>query len=111
MAWETRVDGKWHSSDDLTLDELDVVEKASGIGWGFLNPIRNAATARTLLALWYVKEGRTDEEAKAAIAALTNKTLKVTFRYVDDDDLPEEWEDGLPVPDPKDQGAPSTATS
>lgn len=111
MAWLTRVGGKWRSSDDLTLDELVPIEKVSGIGWGYINPLRNVEVARALLATWLIRDGLSDDEAKAEIAKFTTKTLKHTFRYTEDDDLPDDWEDGLPVVDPKDPEAGSTAGS
>lgn len=101
MAWFTRVGVTWRTSDDLTLDELEAIEKASGVGWAYINPLVSSDTARALLAAWLVRDGGTDEEVKATVAAMTAKTLKHTFRYIEDDDLPAEWEDGLPVVDPK----------
>lgn len=108
MAWLTRAGGKVYNSDDLTFSELEAIEKASGVGWAYLNPHRNIATAHALLAVWLVREGKTDEEAQAAIAELTARTLAVAFKFIEDDDLPDEWEDGLPVVDPKDPAAGST---
>jgi len=110
VAWSVRVGETWQSTDDLTLDEIEAVEKASGVSWGFLNPLRSAAAAKALYAAFLVRDGVPDDEARTQVGALRLKTAKHTFRYVEDDDLPDQWEDGLPVVDPKPAAvAPLTA--
>jgi hypothetical protein len=101
VAWKVRVGDTWQNTDDLTLDEVEAVEVASGVGWGLLNPLRSAPAAKALLAAFLVRDGVSDADARAQVGALRLKTAKHTFVYVEDDDLPDQWEDGLPVVDPK----------
>jgi hypothetical protein len=110
VAWKVRVGDKWENTDDLTLDEVEAVESASGVSWGFMNPLRSSQTAKALLAAFLVRDGVSDADARVQVGALKLKTAKHTFRFVEDDDLPDQWEDGLPVVDPKPEAAgPSTA--
>lgn len=112
MAWETHIGGSWRSSDDLTVGELESIEAATGTPWSLINPFRSMPVARAMLATWLVRDGKTDDEAKAEVSALTAKTLKNAFRFVDEDDLPDDWTDGMPTVDPKtDAGVPSTSGS
>lgn len=109
MSWRVRVGDTWRNTDDLTLDEVEAVEAASGVPWGFMNPLRSVSTAKAIYAAFLVSDGDSDADARTKVGALTMKTAKHTFRYVEDDDLPDNWEDGLPVVDPKPAaGAAST---
>jgi hypothetical protein len=63
--------------------------------------LRSAPAAKALIAAFLVKDGVPDADARTQVGALKLKTAKNAFEYVEDDDLPDQWEDGLPVVDPK----------
>lgn len=102
MAWKVRVGDTWRNTDDLTLDEIEAVEAASGVSWGLLNPLRSAPAAKALIAAFLIADGVPDADARVQVGALKLKTVKHAFEYVEDEDsLPDQWEEGLPVVDPK----------
>lgn len=106
MAWEVKVGGVVHNTDDLTIDELETISEAAGTGWYALNPLRRIRDARALLAFYAVRSGKSDDEAKAEVSKLTTRALGRAFKWLPDeeDDLPNEFVDGLP----NQAGEPST---
>lgn len=105
-----RVEEKWQAVDDLSLDEILSVEQVTGVPWGAINPHLSAPVAKALLAAFLVRaDGMTDDKAAQIVGGYSVGTIKNVYRYRQDDDLPTDWEDGLPVVDPKaDMGAGST---
>jgi hypothetical protein len=77
------------STDDLTLDELEVAERVSGVAWAALNPLRSAKVAKGLLALLLIRQNlatgmdRGTAEAKALEVAgqVTARQLSDAFTY------------------------------
>jgi hypothetical protein len=109
MTWHVKVDDDWRNTDDLTLDEITAIEQVVGEPWSLLNPFRSAPTAKAMYAAFLIRDGVTDEAAAAQVGAFSMRWIKDRFRFRKDDDLPDTWEDGLPVVDPKpDPVAPST---
>ena len=103
MSWWARVEGSWRDTDLLTFDEIISIEQIAGEPWALCNPYRSGLVAKAMLAAFLVREGKSDEDAATIIGGLTLGEVKNSFRHREDDDLPIEWEDGLPVVDPKDQ--------
>ena len=110
MSWWVRVVDSWRDTDDLTVDEIVAIEAVAGEPWAFLSPMGSAPVAKALMAAFLVRDGMDDVEATAKISAMTLREIKNCFRYYEDADLPDNWEDGLPVVDPKAGSSTSTAT-
>jgi hypothetical protein len=98
-----RVDGvgEW-TTDDYTLDEMVAAEKQRDLVWSFLLQRAGAGDAECVRALIVVWLARTEADADVAAeraGALTNRQVRV--EPMEDDDRPVQYEDGLPVVDPK----------
>lgn len=98
-----RVDGlgEW-STEDYTLDEMVAAEKQRDVIWSFLLTRAAAGDAecvRALVVAWLARTEADPDAAAKRAGALTNR--QVTVKQVEDDDRPIEWEDGLPVVNPK----------
>lgn len=107
MPLTIRVDGvgEW-STDDYTLDEMVAAEKQRDVIWSFLLTRAEAGDAesvRALVAAWLARSEADPDAATKRAGALTNR--QVTVKQVEDDDRPVQYEDGLPVVDPKAGGA------
>lgn len=109
------VDGRALLIDDLTLGELRAVEEKTNIPWTRINPLRSAGEASAVLLVLFKREGLTDEQAQAKVDAIPfAKVLDEYIRLEDGpaDDRPAEYDDGMPVIDPKaGPAAPGTTTS
>jgi hypothetical protein len=96
--------GEW-SSDDYTLDEMAAAEKRGGFMWFYMvsQAKREAECTRALVTQWLARTAPDLDAAAKQAGALTGRQIDIT--EVDDDDRPIQWEDGLPVVDPKADGA------
>jgi len=103
------VDGQKVRSDDLTLDEIVAVEGATGVGWYQLNPIESAAQCRAFLVQIHART-RTREEAEKLVGGMTAREAAAGIDFTEADDRPIEFDDGMPVVDPKDGTAGSATT-
>lgn len=81
MAWTISFEGQEFSSDDLTIEELEAVEKVSGEPWSMLNPIRSVASAKALLSVALIRKGLTDEEVAEKLGSLTVKDFRSVFDW------------------------------
>lgn len=110
-----RVDGHALLIDDLTLAEFRTIEERTSVPWTRLNPLRSAAEAAAVLFVLFCRFGATAEEANARADGLNLKQAleHITLEdYEHADDRPSEYEDGVPVIDPKaGPGAPGTTSS
>ena len=94
MAIQVTFDGKTWRTDDLTLDEAVAIEKQCGVSWTNMNPYRSAEQCRAIIVA-FVARNRGDDEAAKLVGAMTlAETLDAVT--VADDDLPSEFEDGIP---------------
>lgn len=105
MAFKITVDGQEFRTDDLTLDEAVAVEKATGTSWLYLNPLRSGEQCRAMMVA-FLSRSRPPAAAEAFVGALGIREAIASVTKVDED-LPDEYEDGLP----KAAAAPSTPTS
>ncbi len=105
MAFELTVAGEVFRSDDLTIDEAVAIEKATGTSWLYLNPLRSGETFRAM-AVAFLRRTKTPAEAEAIVGKLGLRDAIAAVKVVEED-LPDEYEDGLP----KAEGDPSTPTS
>lgn len=94
MAIEVTVDGKTWRTDDLTLDEAVEIEQACGVSWININPYRDAKQCRAIIVAFLTRERGAEEAAKLAGAMSLADTLEAI--RVADDDMPTEFEDGIP---------------
>jgi hypothetical protein len=105
VPFEIKVDGQTFRTDDLTLAEATVIEKATGTSWLYLNPLRSAEQCQETMIV-FLSRSRPRAAAEAFVGALgIRKAIDAVTKV--DEDLPDEYEDGLP----KAEGGPSTPTS
>jgi len=95
--------GEW-TTDDYTLDEMVAAEKRAGFMWFYLvgNARREAECARQLITQWLARTAPDVDAAAKQVGALTGRQVAIV--ELDEDDRPIQWEDGLPVVDPKAAG-------
>lgn len=105
MPYRVTVEGTSYSTDDLTLDEAVAIEKATGISWLYLNPVRSAEHCKAIMVA-FLSRDRTPAEAEAVVGKLSLAAATAAVTDVEDD-LPDEYEDGIP----KAGADPSTPTS
>lgn len=109
-TWQVRYEGANMLIDDLTWAEIESVEQATGVPWSMQNPFQSAAVAQAWLALLLVRQGKSDEEAREAVRAMTVRQFKGCFDRVPDDRPTYYSDSGLPVnhPNPVPEGSTTT---
>lgn len=92
--------GEW-TTDDYTLDEMCAAEKRAGFMWFYLvaQARHEAECARALVVQWLARTAPDLDAAAKQAGSLTSK--QVAIADMGEDDRPVQWEDGLPVVDPK----------
>ncbi len=105
MPYSISIEGQVFNTDDLTLDEAISCEKATGEGWLYINPFRSAAHCKAIMVA-FLRRSLTEDQALAIVDKLTITTALKAVKRVEDD-LPDEFEDGLP----KAEDGPETTTS
>ncbi len=83
-------------TDDLTLDEGELAEKASGTPWTLLNPAARASDAKALFLVVAMRCGLPEPAAVDALRKLTLRDAQGCFTYVPADADAEL--DGDPLP-------------
>jgi hypothetical protein len=87
-------DGRWRivldgfpdvTTDELTLDDIEIAEKVAGVPWVIINPLASAKEAKALLTLLLMRAGIPEGEALKAAGKTSLKKLAGAFRY----ELPE----------------------
>lgn len=82
-SWTLRLEGHPEvSTDDLTLDEVEVAERACRVPYTLMDPHASVRVAKALLAVLMVKAGATEEEALARAGKLPLRQLHGAFTYV-----------------------------
>lgn len=104
MGYQITLDGEVYRTADMSLDEAVAVEKATGTSWLYLNPVRSAADCRGFMVV-FLSRTRSAAEAEAFVAKLGMVEAVEAVKEVEDD-LPEEYEGGIP----KAAGAPETTS-
>lgn len=110
-TWRVSYGGAEMTLDDLTWDELEAIEASTGVPWGLLHPLKDARVAQSLLAILLVRGGKSDEDAREAVRAMTVRQFKDVFDLVDDDRPSYYGDDGLPVNHPNPAPESSTTSS
>lgn len=80
MTWQ----GQELRSDDLTLEELGIIEDETGIPWSVLNPVAKAAVARAFLRVLFTRSGLDP----AQVDGLPLGAVKSVFAWRDDEPWP-----------------------
>lgn len=111
MGWEATFEGEVYREADLTLGEVEDIEKRTGEPWvGMLrNPARSASNFVAVIATLHSERTADTYDAVAArVRKLGWKAFDEMFEFDVEakDDLPSEYEDGFP---PK-ADEPSTPT-
>ena len=96
--WVLTFDGQVYREADLTIDEAERIENATGTTWRFINPTRSARHGKAILACFLVtRAGLSQDDANAKVGALkVNDFLDMLSEEDLDADLPTEFEDGFP---------------
>lgn len=90
-AWLCKLEGYPDvSTDDLTLDELDMAERACGLPYSLMDPHAGAKIAKALFAVMLYRAkldaglptAQAEEEAVAAAGKVTTRRLHGAFTYV-----------------------------
>lgn len=92
-------------TDDLTLDEAILIQKETGHSWFVINPLQDPVAAKAIQTRFLAREYGEEEAAKRA-GAMTVRELVASVKAVDDD-LPDEYEGGVPLA----EDAPTTSGS
>jgi hypothetical protein len=69
------------TTDDMTLNQVDVVERASGIVWGAWDPPRHARCAIALFAVLLMVDGETEDKALQLAGELPAEKLRGAFTW------------------------------
>lgn len=87
MSWLVRWDDVELNSDEFLIEDLESVEKSTGVPWSVCNPFREVKVARAFLAVALLRAGKTENEVADALGRVTLGTLKSAFDYKPDDEM------------------------
>ena len=85
MSWNVTLGGNTYSSLDLTLNEVEALERISGQSWALINPFTSIASAKAYLAIFAMREGQADDVVLKGLDTLTVRELVAAFEWVDDE--------------------------
>ena len=88
MSWNVTLGGQTYSSLDLTLDEVEALERISGQPWAVINPLASVKSAKAYLAVFALREGQPDDVVVAGVSTLTLREVAGAFEWVDDEKTP-----------------------
>jgi len=83
--WLIHIDGQTVESDDFLIEDLEQIEKATGVPWSISNPLKEIKVAKAFLATAMLRIGKSNEEVAAALKTVTLGTIKNAFDYKPDD--------------------------
>ncbi len=98
-------DGTTYSVGDLKLREVEVIEEIAGAKYVDLRPFSNMKHKLAYMAVFLGRD-HPPEEVERIIDEITLEEVASMWDVVDDD-LPEVYDNGIPLP----EGGPSTASS
>jgi hypothetical protein len=87
---QTLHDGRWRihldgfpdvTTDELTLDDIETVEKVCSVPWVMVNPLASAKEAKGLLVVTLMRAGIPETEALKAAGKTTLRKLAAAFIY------------------------------
>lgn len=94
MPFVITFDGRSFNTDDLTIDEVAVVERETNLSWLVVNPAETAMGWRAIVKAFLCREESAETVAKR-LAKVKVKEAMNTVKWVEDD-LPDVYEDGIP---------------
>lgn len=84
IRWRLDLEGLSPIGDgELTLDELEVIERTVGVSWDQIDPIKSARCARAVIAAAYRRRGETPEAAAGLAGKLTMDQVVDAYRLVE----------------------------
>lgn len=84
--WRVRLEGFPDvTTDELTLDDIETVEKVAGVPWVLVNPLASAKEAKGLLTVLLMRAGIAEDEALKAAGKTPLRKLAGAFTF----ELPE----------------------
>ena len=99
--WRIHLDGFPDvTTDELTLDDIEMVERVCSVPWVLINPLASAKEAKGLLTVLLIRGGIPESEALKAAGKTTLKKLAGAFRYELEDRQPATAPSGNGVADP-----------
>jgi hypothetical protein len=100
--WRIHLDGFPDvTTDELTLDDIETVEKVCSVPWVLINPLASAKEAKGMLTVLLIRAGIPEPEALKAAGKTTLRKLAGAFTYELPDRQPAtSGQDGGGEPDP-----------
>jgi hypothetical protein len=95
LPWRFDLDGVSLREDELTVGECERIEKLTGESWHTIHPLRSATHAAAVVEVVLMRGGESADKCGERARALTMREILDAFQNVDDD-LPEQYEDGVP---------------
>jgi hypothetical protein len=78
--WRVALDGfPSITTDELTLDDIEIAEKVAGVPWVMINPLASVKEAKALLTVMLVRAGIPEDEALKAAGKTTLGKLANAF--------------------------------
>lgn len=112
VAYKVEIpDGSWHSSDDLTGNELEAIESATATPWSILNPFREIGAYRAIVTAFAIRTGMGDADIVDWFNNRTNRQLEAGLKLDEGDDMPGSFEDGIPKVVADERSTSSSASS
>jgi hypothetical protein len=75
-----------YSTDELTLDEVEDIERVSGVAWALSNPLASIKQAKGYLVVFALRDGMTEDEIEEWFDGMKLGDIAGAFEY-DDSDL------------------------
>jgi hypothetical protein len=80
--WRVRLEGFPDvTTDELTLDDIETVEKVAGVPWVMVNPLASAKEAKGLLTILLMRAGIPENEALKAAGRTPLRKLAGAFAF------------------------------
>ncbi len=86
--------GGGFNTNGLSLDEAFDIETETGRSWAHINPMVTGRDCKAILVA-FLARSHGPEDAKKRVGTMSVRQVLESVRYVDDD-LPEEYENGIP---------------
>lgn len=99
MPFVFTLDGKEFNSDDLTVDDAVQIEQLMDKSWLDINPILHGAAFRAM-GIVFLSKHMDKKAAESYMGKLRIKDTMDHVRWVEEDDLPDVYEDGIPKASP-----------
>lgn len=98
MAWKFEHDGHVYREGDVTVDQwVDICDLAAST-WAFVNPLRAPKDAKAIFTVVVADHTGQDRDVVSKIIGdmTTDQFLELFDANDETDDLPEEFQDGIP---------------